>query len=352
MTRAAQIEDFLASAGWPGADHVTLAEDASFRRYERVTRPGEAAVLMDAPPDREDVRPFMKIAGQLTSLGFSAPRILAEDVGAGFLLLEDLGDATFSRLMDAGEDAAPLYTLATDVLIALHRTPQADVVPPQTPVYDDELLLTEASLLTEWYLPAVTGKETAIAAATAYRDAWATLLPLARHIPDTLVLRDFHVDNLMRIAGRDGTAACGLLDFQDAVEGPVSYDFVSLVEDARRDVDDDLGAAMRDRYIAAFPALDAEAFDLSCVILGAQRHCKVLGIFTRLRDRDGKDDYLHHVPRLWRLLERAVAHPALAPLKDWLDIHIPADMRIVPPARRHNVPPARRHNVSPSQGDT
>ncbi|MFT5485522.1 MAG: aminoglycoside/choline kinase family phosphotransferase [Paracoccaceae bacterium] len=333
MTRAAQIEDFLASAGWPGADHVTLAEDASFRRYERVTRPGERAVLMDAPPDREDVRPFMKIAKQLSALGFSAPRLLAEDVGAGFLLLEDMGDATFSRLMDAGEAAAPLYSLATDVLIDLHGTPAVNVVPPGTPVYDDALMLTEAMLLTEWYLPAVAGEETQGSAEAAYRAVWADLLPLARHVPDTLVLRDFHVDNLMRIAGRDGTAACGLLDFQDAVEGPVSYDFISLVEDARRDVDDGLRAGMRARYLAAFPALDPAAFDLSCVILGAQRHCKVLGIFTRLRDRDGKDDYLHHVPRLWRLLERAAEHPSLAPLKSWLDTHIPARMRIAPPAR-------------------
>lgn len=333
MTRAGQIEDFLASAGWPGAEHVTLAEDASFRRYERVTRPGERAVLMDAPPDREDVRPFMKIARQLAALGFSAPRLLAEDVGAGFLLLEDLGDATFSRLMESGEDAAPLYRLATDVLVELHRTPPVDAIPPGIPVYTDAMLMTEASLLNEWYLPAVTGEQTSDAAAAAYRDVWAALLPLARQVPDTLVLRDFHVDNLMRVAGRDGTAACGLLDFQDAVEGPVSYDFISLVEDARRDVEDDLRDDMRARYLAAFPALDAAAFDLSCVILGAQRHCKVLGIFTRLRDRDGKDDYLHHVPRLWRLLDRAAAHPSLAPLKAWLDTHFPADKRIVPPAR-------------------
>lgn len=340
MSRAVEIEDFLASAGWPGADHVTLAEDASFRRYERVTRPGERAVLMDAPPDREDVRPFMKIAGQLAALGFSAPRILAEDVGTGFLLLEDLGDATFSRLMDAGEDALPLYTLATDVLIDLHGAPADTAVPSGTPVYDNSLLLTEASLLTEWYLPAVTGENTSDGVAAAYRDVWAELLPLARDVPDTLVLRDFHVDNLMRIAGRDGTAACGLLDFQDAVEGPVSYDFISLVEDARRDVDDSLRDAIRARYLAAFPALDPAAFDLSCVILGAQRHCKVLGIFTRLRDRDGKDDYLHHVPRLWRLLERAAAHPSLAPLESWLETHIPAEMRIMPPARGGILPPA------------
>ncbi len=334
MKRTTQIEDFLVSAGWPGADHVTLAEDASFRRYERVTRLGEAAVLMDAPPDREDIRPFMKIADHLLALGFSAPRILAEDVRGGFLLLEDLGDSTFSHLMDGGEDPAPLYTLATDVLIELHRTPLADVVPSGTTIYADAVLLNEASLLTDWYLPAVMGEETPHEAAAAYRDIWVKLLPLARGVADTLVLRDFHVDNLMRIAGRNGTAACGLLDFQDAVEGPVSYDFISLVEDARRDVDEALRANLRARYLAGFPTLDAAAFDLSCIILGAHRHCKVLGIFTRLRDRDGKSDYLGHVPRLWRLLENVVSHPVLAPLKSWLDGQIPTDRRIVPPIRR------------------
>jgi N-acetylmuramate 1-kinase len=332
--RTAEIENFLASAGWAGADHVTLAEDASFRRYERVTRSGERAVLMDAPPGKEDVRPFLRIARKLAELGYSAPGILAEDTAAGFLLLEDLGDATFTRLLDAGEAAAPLYEMATDVLIGLHRVPSADAVPAGVPDYSDTLFVNEASLLTDWYLPAVTGGDTPDDLKTAYGDVWAGLVPQARAVPESLVLRDFHVDNLIRIAGREGVAACGLLDFQDAVAGPVSYDFVSLVEDARRDVDDDLRGALRDRYLAAFPGISADAFDASCAILGAQRHCKVLGIFTRLRDRDGKDGYLHHVPRLWRLLERAAAHPSLGPLKTWLDAYIPTELRIIPPERQ------------------
>lgn len=331
MSRTTQIENFLAAAGWPGADHVTLADDASPRRYERVTRPGVRAVLMDAPPDRNNVRPFIRIASHLSALGFSAPRLLAEDAGAGLLLLEDLGDATYRRLMDSGETELPLYELATDVLIDLHRKPRVDAVLRGMPVYDDALLLREALLLTTWYLPAVSGQSTTEAALDTFHDVWRELLPRARHVPDTLVLRDFHVDNLMRVAGREGVAACGLLDFQDALEGPVSYDFISLLEDARRDVDDVVRAATRERYLAAFPALDPDEFDVSCAIIGAQRHCKVLGIFTRLRDRDGKDGYLQHVPRLWRLLERAAAHPCLTPLKHWLDAHIPAEIRIVPP---------------------
>ena len=331
--RTAEIENFLASAGWAGADHATLAEDASFRRYERVVRSGERAVLMDAPTGKEDVRPFLRVARKLTALGFSAPGILAEDTGAGFLLLEDLGDDTFTRLLDAGEAAAPLYEMAVDVLIGLHKCSPAEAVPAGTPPYRDALLIDEAALLVDWYLPAVAGEDLPADGAAAYRGIWAALLPLARGVPETLVLRDFHVDNLIRIDGRAGAAACGLLDFQDAVNGPVSYDLVSLVEDARRDVDDGLQAAMRDRYLAAFPDISAAAFDTSCAILGAQRHCKVLGIFTRLRDRDGKEGYLQHVPRLWRLLERATGHPSLAPLKSWLDHYLPADRRIVPPER-------------------
>ena len=180
---------------------------------------------------------------------------------------------------------------------------------------------------------AVTGSPTDREISDGYQQIWEDLLPRARGVPNTLVLRDYHVDNLIRIAGRSGVGACGLLDFQDAVLGPLSYDFISLVEDARRDVAATLAADMRNRYLNANPAIDPEAFDRSCAILGAQRHCKVLGIFTRLRDRDGKDRYLHHVPRLWRLLERAVEHPALESLKDWLEEYLPLDLRIVPPGR-------------------
>lgn len=332
--RDSAIEAFLDRAGWAGARRAPLAQDASFRRYERISREGDRAVLMDAPPEHEDVRPFVRIAERLAELGLSAPRLIARDIDAGFLLLEDLGDATFTRLLDAGEEAGPLYRLATDVLVHLHSRPLAAAVPTGLPPYDDALFLREAALLTEWYLPAVHDRETGQAAADSYAEVWSRLLPLARNVPDSLVLRDFHVDNLMRLDGRAGTAACGLLDFQDAVSGPVTYDFVSLVEDARRDVDGAVARDLRARYLAAFPAVDPAAFDLSCAVLGAQRHCKVLGIFTRLRDRDGKPDYLVHVPRLWRLLERAATHPALLPLRDWLDAHVPPGSRIVPPPRK------------------
>jgi aminoglycoside/choline kinase family phosphotransferase len=205
-------------------------------------------------------------------------------------------------------------------------------VAPDLPPYDDQRLLTEAALLVDWYLPVITGHATPAAMRERYLDLWRALFPLARAVPTSLVLRDYHVDNLMRLAGRDGAAACGLLDFQDAVRGPVTYDLVSLLEDSRRDIAPALAASMYERYLAAFPKLDRSALAASSAVLGAQRHCKVIGIFTRLDRRDGKPRYLAHIPRLWRLIEGNLRNPALAPVKEWLDRHIPAELRVTPRA--------------------
>lgn len=324
------IAAFLAAQGWGRAERAALAGDASFRRYHRLRRGGESALLMDAPPPQEDVRPFVVVDRILRDLGFSAPQILAGDDAAGLLLIEDFGDDTFTRLLAAGVDESSLYELAVDVLIALHRrfAPGGAALPP----YDDARFLNEAALLVDWYLPAVTGRPTPPDVRQAYLDLWRGLLPQARRAPQGLVLRDYHVDNLMRIAGRTGIAACGLLDFQDAVEGPTSYDLVSLLEDSRRDIAPKLIAAMLERYLAAFPDLDRAAFAASFALLGAQRHCKVIGIFTRLDRRDRKPRYLAHIPRLWRLLERNLETPALAPLQDWLERNIPRALRQMPEA--------------------
>ncbi len=328
-----RLEPFLAAAGWAGARRTPLAEDASFRRYHRIALDGRRAVCMEGDPERENVRAFVDVARVLSGLGLSAPRILAADAEAGLALLEDFGDRTFSRLLDGGADPVELYALATDLLVALHRRFRRDGGAAGLPDYHDRLFLEEAELLVRWYLPAATGRPAAETARRAYRDLWRAALADARGVPETLVLRDFHVDNLMRLDGRDGVARCGLLDFQDATIGPASYDLVSLVEDARRDVPAEVAAAARDRYLEAFPEIDAAAFDRSCLVLGAQRHCKVLGIFTRLRDRDGKPGYLVHVPRLWRMLEAALARPALAALRGWFDAHLPPELRTAPPAR-------------------
>ncbi len=326
--REPRIREFLARHGWGDAARGKLAGDASFRRYDRlVAADGRRAVLMDAPPPEEDVRPFVTIENHLVGLGYSAPRLLAADPEAGLLLLEDLGDDTFTRLLAAGENEEGLYRLAVDQLIDLHGKGRA-AIPPGLAAYDDQRLLNEALLLCDWYAAETNPLPTG--ARDDYRALWQALFPIARTVPETLVLRDFHVDNLLRLEARAGVAACGLLDFQDAVAGPVTYDLMSLLEDARRDIDSGLVATLRRHYLQAFPTLDAEGFDASWAVLAAQRHAKVIGIFTRLCRRDGKPLYLQHIPRVWRLLEQALAHPKLAALRGWFDRYLPRDKRGVP----------------------
>lgn len=327
--RAALIDDFLAKAGWRNAARGVLADDASFRRYDRLIRHDGQAVLMDAPPPMEDVRPFIQIDRILRRLGLSAPEIMAEDVAAGLLLLEDLGDKTYTRVLADGGDETALYELAVDLLIELHRDFTAgddDALPP----YDDEAFLAEATLLTDWYMPAVSGRDTPPALRTEYCEKWLAALRQARRVPETLVLRDYHVNNMIWLPDRAGVAACGLLDFQDARLGPVTYDLVSLLEDARRDVPPALASKLLARYLDAFPGLDRDAFALSYAIMGAQRSAKILGIFTRLDRRDGKPGYLTHIPRVWRWLEGDLAHPALAELRGWFDRALPPRARIAP----------------------
>lgn len=325
---------FLASNGWAQAGRTPLRADASFRRYERLTKGGASVLLMDAPPAREDVGPFVRITRHLVNLGLSAPRVLAEDARNGFLLIEDFGDDTYSRLIAAGMAEEPLYRLAVDALIHLHRLPAKAVLPPDIADYNIPRLLAETALLPDWFLPAVRQGALDTGARASHDEAWRQVLPALEREPRTLVLRDFHVDNLMRIAGRDGLAACGILDSQDAVAGPAAYDLMSLLEDARRDVPEVLAAALRARYEAAIPRLSDAAerarFRQAYAVLSAQRHAKVIGIFTRLAVRDAKPVYLAHIPRVWRMLECALANPALGPVAAWFQRHVPQDLRRSP----------------------
>ncbi|MGH7075673.1 MAG: aminoglycoside phosphotransferase family protein [Stellaceae bacterium] len=327
--RAVLIDTFLAAAGWAGAVSAPLAMDASFRRYFRLTDGARGAVLMDAPPPQEDVRPFIAVGRLLHGIGLSAPQIFATDIERGLLLLEDFGDGTYTRLLAAGEDEAALYALAVDVLIALHR--RFDVAQASgIPAYDETKLLDEAVRFVDWYWRGVMGTPAPADSRAAYLDAWRRVLPLAAGAPAALVLRDFHVDNLMRLQGCDGLAACGLLDFQDAVIGPASYDLVSLLEDERRLVPPPLREAMVARYLAAFPALDRDGFAASYRVMGAQRHAKNIGQFARLLLRDGKPQYLKHIPHMWRLLETDLDHPALAPVRQWFAAEMPPERRRIP----------------------
>lgn len=339
--RAAEAADFLARAGWGAAERRKLAGDASFRRYERLTGLGGSAVLMDAPPEAgEDCRPFVAVGGYFRSLGFSAPALCAADLERGFLLLEDLGDDLFARILAAGGDETLLYATAVDLLLELHTHAPPESLPLAqgesyvVPPYSKALLMQEADLLPDWYLPELTGRRTSADARAEYDGLWQDLMPWMRAASPILVHRDYHAENLIWLPERPGSARVGLLDYQDGVLGHPAYDLISLLSDARRDVSPALSDEMLARYVAGArtrdPGFDAEAFHTSFAVLGAQRNCKILGIFARLWRRDGKPGYLALLPRVWRNLERDLAHPALAPVKNWLNRAVPPALRAEP----------------------
>ena len=309
---------FLARHSWGGARIAPLAGDASFRRYFRVhADDGSTAVLMDAPPEKEDSRPFLAIGRQLHDMGFSAPQALATELDIGLVLLEDFGDDRVGPVLvrEPGRERA-VYETAVDILAALHQLP-AGPVPP----YAEPELLREARLFPDWYLPAMN-----ITEASGYDAAWAPLWSAVRAEPPVLVLRDYHADNLM-IIDRPGLRGLGLLDYQDALAGHPAYDLASLLQDIRRTVSPALEAAMIDRYLAARPGVDGAAFRTAYAILAAQRNIKILGVFTRLYVRDGKAGYPAFHPRLWELVTRNLADPALAPVAAWFAAHVPAAAR-------------------------
>lgn len=320
---------FLENAGWASSKIELLAADASFRSYHRVKLNDRLAVLMDAPPPEEDIRPFVKIGKYLSQLGFSAPRIYAEDERRGFLLLEDLGDNTYTRVFATVGDEEMLYELAIDTLIQLHELSSTTTVPADTAPYDLSRLMTEVALIADWYLPTI-GISLSGDARSSFDTVWQSAFTKVADKQETLVLRDYHVDNLMWLSHRTDTARCGLLDFQDALVGARAYDLMSLIEDARRDVPTARADKLIKRYLDACDDIDEQTLRQDIAILGAGRHAKVIGIFTRLAERDGKSQYLDHIQRVWGLLENSLQHPVLADVQDWFDTHVPKDQRIIP----------------------
>jgi aminoglycoside/choline kinase family phosphotransferase len=318
MIPPAYAPAFLAAHGWGGAEILPLAGDASFRRYFRVVDGDRRAVLMDAPPPEEDPRPFVAVAEFLCDQGLNAPTIFARDLERGMLLIEDFGDVRLRETVDAAlhrEEA--YYAGLTDLLVHLHARPPMDGLP----VHGLEQWLDEVMLFSDWYCPAL-GLEVDRAA---FRAAWeAALLPVETDgLPRVTVLRDFHAENIMLVEGQDGIAHYGLLDFQDALIGHPAYDLASVLEDARRDVTPAVEAAMLARY----QGTTGTDIEYAYWALAAQRNTRILGVFVRLWKRDGKPGYRHFQPRMWGLLERDLAHPALAPVKAWFDENIPADKR-------------------------
>jgi len=347
--RIAAMRKFLARAGFADAARQYVQGDASTRAYERLTLEGQTYMLMnspkraDGPPVRdgkpysaiahlaEDVTPFIAMAHALRARGLSAPAIFAADRAAGLLLIEDLGTELVVH-ETSGAPIEPRYEVAADLLAALHRQALPAVLPVEPgvdytlPRYDMEALLIEAELLIDWYLPLL---ETRIAGAKrdAYVALWRDALAPVVDMPATWVLRDYHSPNLLWLPEREGVARVGLLDFQDAVLGHAAYDLASLLQDARVGVPELMEIALLSRYTrarrAADAGFDAPAFARAYATLAAQRASKILGIFARLDRRDGKPQYLRHLPRVWAYLQRSLAHPALAPLAAWYRVNVP-----------------------------
>src|SRR5215471_6746099 len=350
VDRLGAMLGLLEEAGLAAAKRVRIAGDASTRSYERVSNGGMRFILMnaprkaDGPPIKrglpysaiahlaEDVKPFVAVANGLRERGFSAPQIFFADHDAGFAVIEDLG----TELRVAGDPPKPIperYERAVDVLIELHRGDLPDALPVsrereyRIPPYDLDAFLIEVELLIDWYLP-LRGAPASAHARAAFLSLWQDALRPALDARKTWVLRDFHSPNLLWLADRSGPAQVGLLDFQDAVMGPAAFDLASLLQDARVDVAEALEVALFARYVegrrAHEPDFDAAAFARLYATLAAQRATKILGIFARLDRRDGKPQYLRHLPRIYAYVRRALSHPALAVLREWYDAHVPA----------------------------
>lgn len=311
--RVQHISEFLKQAGWGGAAATPLAGDASARRYLRLSMGQDHAVLMDAPPDRgEDIRPFIRIAEHLSGLGLSAPRILAADSDTGFLLLEDLGDALYARVLEIQPDLeAEIYEAALSAQTRLRAAPVPDV-----PRYGPDQMADAAALVLEWYQPDTARRGLL---RSLVRQALVEVWPAS----DVLVLRDYHAENLLWLPDRFGVARVGQLDFQDAMAGHPLYDPVSLLLDARRDVSADTVAAMKPG-LARDLGLTGSELDRAFATLGAQRSLRILGVFARLCLRDGKPGYVRLMPRVWDHLQACLCHPDLTDLADLCAGTLPA----------------------------
>jgi tRNA threonylcarbamoyl adenosine modification protein YjeE len=358
--RAARVADVMAfldrQDAWSHASIAYLQGDASTRSYARLSRDDRTALLMDAPrqPDGPPVRDgkpysqiahlaedmacaFAAIAPPLREAGLSAPEILAQDLANGLLLVEDFGDRVFSAEVAAGTlPQDELWRAAVDALLELQRS----APPPrlasggavhELPSYDRGALQIEVELLMDWYWPALRGMPATDAARAEFLGLWSPIFDRLARQEAAWTLRDFHSPNLVWLPEREGIRRVGVLDFQDAQRGSAAYDLVSLLQDARVDVSEALEQSLlrhhREAVRRARPAFDEAEFAFAYSALGTQRNTKILGIFVRLSRRDGKRQYLAHLPRIWGYLERNLRHVALAPLRAWYEKHFPPAVR-------------------------
>lgn len=301
-----KAQEFLQKNNIANGKIIKVAGDASFRSYYRIFADDKKWILMFAPPSKEDILPFIKIDKLLLEHGFSAPEIFDIDEENGFILLEDFGDDTYGKVLarearGTNNLELELYKKACDCLIEVHKI----AVPKNLSLYDNDLLMREVLLFVDWYIPfkkvTITSKEKEL-----FKSLWLDLFEQINKENQVLVLRDYHADNLMILPQRKNHQQVGLLDFQDAVIGSKAYDLVSLLEDARRDLNEENRQKLFDYYLEK-SGCDKLSFTKDYEILSLQRNIKIVGIFSRLSVRDGKDYYLTLLPRVLNFIEMRVS---------------------------------------------
>ncbi|MBM5782656.1 MAG: hypothetical protein FJ368_04460 [Pelagibacterales bacterium] len=298
---------FLEAKGILQYKITKVAGDASFRSYYRILNADKSFILMYAPPSHEDIKPFIKIDKFLVRNKFSAPKIFVIDHKEGFILLEDFGDDTYGKVLakkseiDLKTTELSLYKSAVDCLVELHKSE----IPKDVSFYNEELLLREVMLFTDWYLPL---KKISITEAEKqkFKNLWLEIFSHLDKKNQVLVLRDFHADNLMILPKRKFFRKVGLLDFQDAVIGSKAYDLVSLLEDARRDLVEENRNQIFQYYLEKSQS-EKTSFVTDYEILSLQRNIKIIGIFARLSVRDGKHHYLNLLPRVIDLVKKRIS---------------------------------------------
>lgn len=319
MTREEKLISFLKKYHWETAERIPLASDASLRTYERLILGNNRAILMNSPLSEKPER-FVFIDKLLREANVHAPEILAFDPENGFMILEDFGDQTFTRLLQQGTNELDLYRKGIDTLIRVQQKISTPIDGIDS--YSFERMISEVSLLPDWFGKYVVGGLSDRARGS-FIEIWGRLLKPLSNLPQSLVLLDYHADNLMITPKGD----CGVLDFQDARIGPATYDLMSLLEDERRDVPSSIRKELIEHYFAQRPEIDTPLVRETLSIMTMQRHTKVIGIFVRLYMRDKKEKYLKMIPLVWELTERHLTNPVFADYRKWLDHYIPKKLR-------------------------
>lgn len=316
------IKLFLNRNGWDDALVEPIKSDASFRNYYRIRKKNLTSILMDTSRSSEKIEKFIEVSKLLNNFGLSAPNCLATDFKTGYSLLEDFGENSFNNEILNGKNPLILYEKAVDVLVHIKK----QSVSKNFQKFDTKRMLEEVSLFIDWTLPSITGYKVDNINKSEFLLLWKNVLTELEDYKNTLVLFDYHVDNLMWLNSRKGIKKVGLLDFQDALLGPSEYDLVSILEDARRDVEQEIVEEMIRRYLFFCPE-KKNTFNKNYSILGAQRNTRILGVFVRLFIRDNKSNYLTFMPRVWDLLEKDLQHPVLSKLHKWYNKNVSKSIR-------------------------